>query len=150
MPPSRHHLPQQLQQYGMDTKERDGVEDHDLLMEILEAREELEEASGEEIEQLREENQGASSPSARSMLPLLTARSKGRRGRQEDHRGVQPEPARPRRGQEAVRRAQVLDWPGGGCAREALSCERGRNVCYCGCLARTRLTIATISDLGFL
>jgi hypothetical protein len=42
----------------MDTKEREGVEDHGLLMEILEAREELEEASGDEIEQLREENQG--------------------------------------------------------------------------------------------
>jgi hypothetical protein len=42
----------------MDTKEREGVEDHDLLMEILEAREELDEASGDEIEQLREANHG--------------------------------------------------------------------------------------------
>lgn len=52
----------QLNQYGKDVKEQEGVQDHDLLMEILEARETLEEASdAEEIEEIRDENHGESS-----------------------------------------------------------------------------------------
>ncbi|GMK56678.1 hypothetical protein CspeluHIS016_0305180 [Cutaneotrichosporon spelunceum] len=46
-----------LSQFGHDTKETEHVADHDLLMEILDARETLEEATADEVEQLREENQ---------------------------------------------------------------------------------------------
>lgn len=40
----------------MATDETDKVDDHDLLMEILEARETLEEADGQEVEELRQDN----------------------------------------------------------------------------------------------
>ncbi|EKC98832.1 hypothetical protein A1Q2_06803 [Trichosporon asahii var. asahii CBS 8904] len=41
----------------MATDETDKVDNHDLLMEILEARETLEEADGQEVEELRQDNQ---------------------------------------------------------------------------------------------
>lgn len=40
----------------MATDEQDKLDDHDLLMEILEARETLEEADGQEVEELRQDN----------------------------------------------------------------------------------------------
>lgn len=48
-----------MSQYGLDIKEREDATDQDLLMEVLEARETLEEASDKhEIEELKEDNQG--------------------------------------------------------------------------------------------
>lgn len=48
----------QLKTCGLDVSETDHVADHDLLMEILEARETLEEADKSEIEGLRDDNRG--------------------------------------------------------------------------------------------
>lgn len=51
--------PRQLKILGKGTQETDAVSDHDLLMEILEARETLEEAEeASEVEEMRDSNHG--------------------------------------------------------------------------------------------
>lgn len=51
----------QLNVHGYPTEESDSLTDPDLLMEVLEAREELEEAeSAEQVDALREANHGTS------------------------------------------------------------------------------------------
>ncbi|KLT45942.1 hypothetical protein CC85DRAFT_306428 [Cutaneotrichosporon oleaginosum] len=61
-----------LEQFGLDTKETDHVSDHDLLLEILEAREELEEATSDEVEELREANQKKVDNVARQITEALS------------------------------------------------------------------------------
>lgn len=52
-------LLEQLDQYGYDIAESDSLTDPELLMEVMEAREELEEASTqEECDAVRESNRG--------------------------------------------------------------------------------------------
>lgn len=52
-------LSEQLDQYGYDIAESDSLTDPELLMEVMEAREELEEASTqEECDAVRESNKG--------------------------------------------------------------------------------------------
>lgn len=57
----------------MATDETDKVDNHDLLMEILEARETLEEASGEEVEELRQDNQAKVDGVVADICELLSA-----------------------------------------------------------------------------
>ena len=61
-------LPEQLDQYGYDIAESDSLTDPELLMEVMEAREELEEASTEAVNVLVEEGCRGTIPAARKTL----------------------------------------------------------------------------------
>ncbi|BEJ13672.1 hypothetical protein CspHIS471_0308460 [Cutaneotrichosporon sp. HIS471] len=61
-----------LKQFGLDTKETDHLTDHDLLMEILDARETLEDATSEEVEELRVDNQAKADDVTRQIKEALS------------------------------------------------------------------------------